>query len=65
VDAGEQARFEQGNVVGDLAMGIFDFSKEKFAENIYNVYVEAIEYVDCVPELFVVTVPISTPSKTK
>ena len=29
MDAGVQARFEQGNVVGDLAMGIFDFSKEK------------------------------------
>ena len=29
VNAVEQARFKQGNVVGDLAMGIFDFSKEK------------------------------------
>ena len=33
VDAGLQARFAQGNVVGDLAMGLFGDFKEAHAEN--------------------------------
>ena len=32
VDAGVQARFEQGNVVGDLAMQLFGDFKEAHAE---------------------------------
>ena len=32
IDAGLQARFAQGNVVGDLAMGLFGDFKEAHAE---------------------------------
>lgn len=32
IDAGQQARFAQGNVVGDLAMGLFGDFKEAHAE---------------------------------
>ena len=32
IDAGVEARFEQGNMVGDLAMGLFGAFKEAHAE---------------------------------